>query len=604
MNVDSEVTPGHLESSQQAFVRAIVKAIAVLALALLPSLFLFYPFLHSWYRATSDATSLPPTIPDPLAEDLLLDAFIVRDASMSPDNTDYAKIENELLKRLSTKEGDRISYSVFGTDTFPPIIPAPSDRTEEVDAQRSATVNVSFKTTNFANLFDKLLSAVRDDRVAQKETRRAPHADAIFIISDGVPDLSEGALHCPRPEELFIPSEVVDKFDALIHQRYATQEEIYVRLILGGNKNEGCASTIEQAWLNALGKVSGPVNFRVLSLPDLTPNGKLSEGDLDRALEKKLEKDLLQPLRRQPRIVLYLMPFQEVERVKLDTGEVFSIQYAVQSFLRGGTLRVPFGNLEETKSVTTKGKDEVAIVEVARLHTLYDPNISATLPKSQPEIEVPSPPSGKLWGPVKKGSIYMKLEHPNYLVDSSTYHLRLSIDSESALEVQPSEPISTPPCSYARVKSAVRRNLGSMKSITIIVGLTFTFGVLFWTLAGQNNPHRWVDQLCRNVEIVFIENWKPWIIALITCLFPMSIAGIICAPRPTILYVAISLAAVFNFLSFYMEGSKIYPHRSPTTANGEEISQAKASMMLNLFLHGVQGVVLPLIIEGTAKQLF
>jgi hypothetical protein len=604
-----ESLPGETASGQRNFLRAFVKTLAMLFVVLLPAFILFYPFLHRWLDGTTRGTPAPLDIPDPPAENLLLDSFIVRDASRSTDDTQYKRIEEELLKRLSTKEGDRISYSVFGTDTFPPLIPAPAESHHGVAAQQLATRNTTFSTTDFANLFNKLSDAIRRDREAQREeekeeSQRPHHADAVLIISDGVPDLTPGALHCPKDDEPFISPEIIDAFDTLVHQKYATQEPLYVRLLIAGTEGE-CDSSIKQAWKTALGKVSDPVTFRALSYSDLAADASTSS---DLATDGSnswgnIERELLESLRRQPRVILSLRPVQEEERVKLDSGQVFSVQYAARSFLRGGSLHVQYGSVEERES-GAGGEDGVTVVEAARLHAIHDPHLSSTQPDSQPTIVASPPPQDRLWGPIKKGSIYLKPESPGKLADSSTYQLRLSIASESAFEVLPTEPIPLVPCSYAHSKNETRKAIGSIKYVPMSIGIVFFVGVLLWAFAEPKNSGHWTTKVRQVTETVFIANWKPWMIALIAFLLPMSIAGMICAPRPAFLYVAFALAGVFNFLSFYLEGSKKYPrHNAATGVDGESDGVSK-SMWLNLSFHCAQGVCLPLMIEATAKQIF
>jgi len=538
--------------------RKVFEGIVIAGLAAGLLLFLIWPYFTIKSKGLKRAAQ---------REDYLLDCFIVRDASMShrPESQkDYDNIEAEILQHLSTDDGDRISYSLFGGETVPEEgIPLPAPSKAEIEAQIKVTQNkLIFKKTDFEMLFDRLRETIYRDRESQAATKRDPHADAIVILTDGIHDPTESdSKRCPTDDEDYIPDEVVRAFDALIKTNYKTHEAIYVRLVLVGTP--ACPSDIKGEWERRL----GPKGLEVLSYAELSNAPNLGQA-------------LLKPLRRHARVVLQLDPLKDEERRRLDNGDKFKIEYGVQSFLRGGEFRID-------SAVLVNDEDNEL-----KLQALRNSSVFSTDADHNPIISAPSPASQRLLGKLKRGEdFYLEPASASaarrFLSESEVYSLQLSI---SALE-KPApglSPVSIEydslkigPCDRAHRKSQVRERLKLPGALSLILACLFLSGSSAWwaTLKSPDATRR--QRLNARLERLFVRPYKRWTGAFLILLVPMTV-GVSCLHKLGPMGVCVIMC--LSLLAFFSE-----KFRSSTTAH--------------LVLRVAEIAALPLVIEWAGGYL-
>lgn len=480
-----------------------------------------------------------------------LDGFLVRDASGSVDPEHYGRIEQEILDHLSARDGDRISYSVFGSDTIPEEILPPSADENSIAAQRQNAGQDAHKisgTTDFERLFDRLREAIRKDREQQKATQREPHADAIIILSDGVPDLTPDNQPCPVPNQEFISDQIVDAYDALINSSYATHEAIYVRLILVGAPRL-CGPRIKEEWERRL----GPIGLEVLSYSEIGSD---------------LRDKLLRPLRRHPRILFRIGKLKDQERRKLDQGERFSVQFSARSFLKGGELRI-----ESAMLIDEKNRE-------LPLHALRNSQISPTEWGHHPVFIIESPASGKLLGPtldreefyLQSDSSFVPLESEKYRLEVKAYVLEQPASGRTIPSVE-IDPVEVLPCNKAEQKRQVRSRLRIPGTLSLALAGFFGLGALAWYSTGR------VPRIQASLEGFFVVPYKRWIWLFLFLLIPVSL-GFLALGKVWLF----SGLLVLGYLLFQLEGSK----RSPSA---------------RLIFRLVEFAALPLITEVAAQYL-
>lgn len=456
-----------------------------------------------------------------------LDCFLVRDASGSVDPRHYTvleELEEEILGRLSTKDGDRISYAMFGGDVVPGGVQPPSSDEAGIAAQRQLAEREARNvagTTDFERLFDRLRDAIREDRLRQKATKREPHADAVIILSDGVPDLTPDLEPCLASDRELISDEIVSSYDALINSFYATQEAIYVRLILVGAPPE-CGPKIQQQWERRL----GPMGLEVLSYSEIGISG--------------VGESLLRALRRHPRILLRIENLQDQERSQLDRGERFSAQFTARSFLAGGTLRI------ESASLVGKGN------RALRLHALKNSRVSATEDGHNPVFPIPSPEPGKLLGaPVDREEFYLEAESSFVPLESETYRLlvKASVLEQPGPSVEV-DPVEVPPCHKAGQKSQVRERLKGPVFLSAALASAFVLGVLAWFVSRKGTRFQgWL-------EGIFVLPYQRWLYLFLLVFLPVFV-GIVGLQRPW--PIACCVVLVLSFVLFLLEGFRQSP---------------------------------------------
>jgi len=543
----SEAIRGELETDPAEVFRKYLPGVCGAAVALCLSAYLLLPLFQS--------PKAPGTGSGGQAS-YNLDCFLMRDSSGSADLLHYGSIEQEILSHLSTKGGDRISYAVFGSGTVPEEVEPPSADQTSIRAQRQLASEEAHRisgTTDFALLFDRLRDAIRVDRQRQKATKREPHADAVIILSDGIPDLTPDNQRCPRPGEELIPDDIVDSYKALMNSLYATQEAIYVRLILVGTPSL-CGPRIKEEWERRL----GPEGLEVISYSEIDSVPHLGE-------------KLLRPLRRHPRVLLRIGSLKDQERRKLDRGDKFSVQFSAQSFLKGGTVRI-----ESAALVGEEGRQ-------LPLHALKNSRVSSTDSRHFPVILVPSPAAEMLWGePVDQEELYLQPDHASAdfePIESETYQLLVKASvleqPEPGLPVPSveSDPIEIRPCNKAEQKKLVRERLKLPGMLSLALAGFFSLGALAWFAT------RKTSRLHAFLEGVFILPYRRWVWVFFFLLIPVSLGFL--GLGKTWLF---SVLLVLGYLLFLLERSK----RSPAA---------------HLAFRLIEFIALPLITEVAAQYL-
>lgn len=479
-----------------------------------------------------------------------LDCFLVRDASGSVDPQHYESIEKEILNHLSTRDGDRISYARFGADVVPGGVQPPSADEAGIAAQRQLAeqeARAVSGTTDFERLFDRLRDAIRDDRQRQKATQREPHADAILILSDGVPDLTPDRQPCLASDQELISDEIVESYRALINSLYATQEAIYVRLILVGAP-AACGPRIQEQWERRL----GPEGLEVLSFSEVGSMPGLGER-------------LLKPLRRHPRILLRIADLADQERKKMDRGERFSVQFSARSFLAGGRMRI------ESASLIGRGGREL------RLHALKNSHVHTTEDGHHPEFSIPPPEPGKLLGPpVNREEFYLEAESSFVPLESEAY--RLLVKASVLQQPGPSvevEPAEVPPCYKAGQKSRVRDRLRLPAFLSAALAGVFGLGALAWFVTWR------VPRVHAFLEGFFVVPYRKWIFLFLVLFVPVA-AGIAGLGKPW--PIACCVVLILSLVLFRLEGFR----ESPTA---------------HLIFRVVEFAALPLVTEVAAQYL-
>jgi hypothetical protein len=484
------------------------------------------------------AEAPPPAswvIPDPPSrlDEFLLDCFVVRDASGSPDTTHYAQVEEAIFAHLNLTgdetKSDRVSYALFGDDTRPQRIPALTPWPESLAAYREVSTAQRFQKTDFARLFTRLREAIRRDREARPRTRPS-HADSVFIISDGVPDPTGHNRPCPSPEDRgeFISDDVVTRFDALVHGYYPTQEPIYVHLILIGSSSQ-CRRDIRTEWERRIGGIAAPGEFQVQEFSAESP------------------EDILARLRQQPRIIFSLQPLQDEERINLDNERKFSIEYSAQAYGKGGNISISsasiYAHLDEQGGSTDK--------EVIRLDVSSNRYVDSTEDEGHVVISPPAPASRQdILGRTRKGSIYLEPKFRDFEhSELSTYQLRLNYKSDVDVEFRPTS-LSITPCFSANQRQASRERLRQVAFLSSVIGLLFAAGLFLWVAY----PASWPAQ---QVQKLLVEPHAFWFCVIIPLALALAIGGVAAQEKAT---------AAAGFLVAPGAGYALWKVRSPVSS--------------------------------------
>ena len=482
-------------TSEQQFEQYLPRVLRFLV-ALATITYFFIYLLAPWYPRQNDPDSENHPVRS-VSEDFLLDCFLLSDASISSRNSDYRIIAQDIRSRLKPGAGDRISFAYFGTGTVPNPIQPPSSNPSSIDAQMQHAPP-TFHTTDFAGLFYQLQETIRDDRLAQAAVDRSPHADTILILTDGIPDLTSKPSHCPDPNYEFISDQIVKAFRTLLNSSYATQEPIYVRLILAGAPPE-CESSIKGQWEKRLGWMPPRGAFQVLESSDL----------------QNIDNSLLKPMRRQPRVILSLS-YKDHARRRLDLSEDFMLQYSARSLLRGGEVRIKSGIIADEK-----GNERL------QLHALKDCDSSPIEDDSVATINVPDPPSDgtSLLGPSVRGSICFRPvdRHGGNLSELARYSLQLQFASETPVEINPSN-FALEPCHHANQRSEAESRLQTLGIWLFIIGLIFSIGTLLWYMTRKAALGSKWKKLSDLIKKSLILPHHIWFAVLIIFLVPMATA--------------------------------------------------------------------------------
>jgi hypothetical protein len=547
----------------QAFQNLLPPLTEVLAFLLILGIlgaYLFWPWIKDVQRAR---------VLEPSDEDYGLDCFILRDASKSPKTEAYDHAERQILDYLSVRYGDRISYAFFGADVLPKPIPIPSSDAGSIEDQRQVAGKNKqiYTTTDFAFLFGELRKTIEKDRQAQAATKRKGHVDVAIILSDGIPDLSPKKMGCPVPGQEFIPDGVITSFDALMKGPYATQERIYVRLVLIGGEFQRCTSDIQVEWERAL----GPKGLEVISY------SKIGTGALG--------DELLKPLKRHSHIALKLHPLEDAQRRLLDQGERFSVAYNARSVGEGGELRVLSGTLVD---------DQQREME---LNAFRNRTIKTTHPEHLPIIRVPSPDNGEALGKTIRSDgdfIYLEPDasedSADFLSEQSTYALNLKVAVASHPNIQKLTPIVDPdpptlriePCNQAEKKRLGRLRLQPLFLGSIVLSGIFLIGSLAWyTTKGASGETR-LGRLNGALERAVVLPYKRWFEALIILLSLMTL-GVFFLEEPLLLMICVMI--IISSALFLL-------------------SSLRESQTAHMLVRLAEFMALPLIIEGAAHYLF
>lgn len=453
-----------------------------------------------------------------------LDCFLVRDASGSIDPQHYEVLEDEILGHLSTRGGDRISYSRFGSDIVSGGVPPPSDDEGAITAHRRLAqqgAHTVAGTTDFERLFDRLRKAIQNDRERQRATKRKPHADAIIILSDGIPDLTPDQESCPDSGREFISDEIVEAYDAMINSHYATREAIYVRLILVGAPSE-CGPEIQSQWERRL-------SARGLEVLAYSATGGMPG----------LGERLLTSLRRHPKIFFQISGLKDEQRRRMDRGERFSVQFTAHAFRAGGTVRV------ESASLVGQGGSELD------LHALRNSQVSSTKDGHNPVFAVPSPEPSALWGPsVDQEEFYLEPESSFVSLESETYRLlvKASVLERPGQSVE-IDPVEVRPCHKAGQKSRVRERLKLPVSLSVSLAAIFLLGSLSWYVSPKGNARSWLEDF-------FVVPYRRWLYLFLLLFLPVFV-GVVGLQKPW--PIACCVVLILCFVLFLLEGFRKSP---------------------------------------------
>ncbi len=500
--------------------------------------------------------------PETNLHDNLLDCFLLRDDSASPSTLAYDGLEQAVFSQLSLtgddSNSDRFSYASFGSETRPRLIPRPSPERKSLLAYRGTLGKYPrFRTTDFALLFREISSAIRRDREAHAASQRAPHADSVIIVSDGVPDLSGSDRECPSTEREFISDDIIEKFDALIHGYYPTQEPIYVRLILAGIA-AGCDYDIKGEWERRLAGRAGPGVFEVIAYPGRSGSGGGPAADL-------------LPLRHQPRMVLTLAPPKNKQRRNLDSGEVFSVQYSARSYRGDFTAIVEAGSIFD-------GLGQ----EVASLQVMNDPEKLPGDSDSQVVISTKAPLAGdEFFGAAARGSLYM-IKVPNSsqkISEYATYQLRLKLSTRVDVEVMPPS-LSIEPSFGAKQRLISKERLSRAVWLPTCIGLAL-FVILGFCAILPSTLGKEIG-LVGIVERLLVTPRIFWACLLGSLTFPMLVCVAV-TEGPAI--GVLGAGMLFGLLMFVVERN---------WEDGRFI----------VLLRSIEFIVLPLLVEGVANYLF
>lgn len=515
---------------------------AVVFIALL--LYILYPLVPDEERPIEDQI-VPPSRG---GEANLIDCFILRDASASPDTARYLEIEQAIFANLHLEAGDRVSYATFGGETRPNPIAPPSRDLASLASQRSLARLPPFATTDFALLFSRLRDTIMRDREANLAVRRPPHADAVVILSDGIPDLTPGREECSSIQGGFTDA-LTASFRELITGLDPRQEPLFVRLILVGSPPL-CAPQIRAEWERRFGGLFRRNTFRVVSASE-SPD---------------LVRELFDSLRSEPRIFVSLKDLQDDERRRMDRGEEFSLQYSARSLLRGGAVTI--------KTATVLGKFGDRMVELRRFHVKPSPYTSSTEERGV-RIEVASPAAHELLGPPVSGSIYLEPAlSPNSLSELKSYELQLGTEGTHRVEVLPPS-LPVPHCRAAGLKLDIGRRLRCVLWLPLSIGSVFLLAMVYWLWKPKST-------LSQRIEKCLVAPHHEWFWLTVILLVPMA-TGVIGSSRlvTATMAVALAMAIVLAVL-----------HRTqPSTG-------------LLLMLRAIEFIVLPLLIEGAASRIY
>jgi hypothetical protein len=287
----------------------------------------------------------------------------------------------------------------------------------------------------------------------------------------------------------------------LINSDYDTPEPIYVRLILTG---ERCHETILAAWQSTLGGIK---------LRNPAPAGSPKTFDVLSELKsvKDVEKQLLLPLHRNPRIKLMLKPLKADQRRLLDEGKTFSVHYEARSFLKGGhvivnggcltkylpTAKQPENQREADLDTAGSGLNHPASGEDAEeIHgevltddcppdgiklIAIDPNIPSS---TEASFDVLPPEDRELEGRPWLGAINLSL-HPDAkveILEFSTYQLQLTAKQPPTIETLP---LLLEPCNDAQRRRLILKRAIAIACVAAGTFLLFFLGFLLWRLTGS-----------------------------------------------------------------------------------------------------------------------
>jgi hypothetical protein len=432
--------------------------------------------------------------------DNLLDCFIVRDVSKSPNSSRYDTFQREILSYLRTKKGDRISYAQFAGDTFPRDIQPPSQNLKAIDeAIKGLSKREASSKTDFALLFNRLRDTIARDRNANVAVNREPHSDVVIILSDGVPDAQGRNWNCPseveEAGEKFIPQDVRDAYESLVSSKYATNEPLLVYLILAGEK-AGCSPRILQEWQVAL----GPLGLHVVPYAEL-PN------------DPNLGPILFSSVDRQA--CIYLMPaaksLRDEERMKFDRGETFSIQYSAFSRLSQGSVKARYAKL-----IDHSGK------EVATLFALNDPLASTSDPQSRVRITVDGPSDeDEIRGPAETATAFFRFDAQDFknaiISPKEIYTLRLIPEPLAIGEIGYDVLLDT--SSSAKRKEVLEARLTWMiivSGVLVLIYLICLFGFHFWGGA-------LTERLQERIHKIIVAPVRLWVMAGIVLLVVFAV---------------------------------------------------------------------------------
>lgn len=432
-----------------------------------------------------------------VGEDNLLDCFIARDVSKSPNHQHYNRIEQEILNHLNQGEGDRISYVQFDSETYPSQIQPPTTSPTVLAAQRKTVARgKSSNRTDFAMLFDRLREAIARDRETNNAPSREPHADVVMILSDGVPDPRGTNWQCPsdfaQAGEMFIPAEVRKAFEALASTRYATHETTLYYLVLAGEQ-AGCSPQIAQEWSRALGRFG----LKVVSYTELQEDPNLGP-------------HLFAPLQRHKSIHLVPMAtfLDHQEREKFDAGYRFYAQYRAFSHLADEPVTIRLARLLDAKET-----------QLATLFVLNDPRASTSDPQSRLRIPVQSPEAGKLRGPVETATAFFEFDRSEY------ENAQISPDQEYKIQLlaETADVRVAPLClitsGSAQKKAAVRTRLAVLRNASLAIICSYLVLLVVFVLGEARLGARlrpWGDR-------ILIEPMKTWAVAFAILLVMLAL---------------------------------------------------------------------------------
>ena len=437
----------------------------------------------------------PPTVKElqqaePFAAPTPLDWYILRDASGSVTSTEYDALEEAIRGRFCARSGDRVVRAYFGS--WPHSLSAPLDLYPALSGGPSSPEFTN--ETNFGLLFDAIRKAIRDERNAAHAGHRAHNADAVVIITDGIPDVAaQGPLVEPSNPR-FIGKEVVKAFNDLVDERlYCTREPIEVRLALLGVRKTYSAATIKQAWdnsiLGAAGPSSRPEHFVAFAANNL----------------KQLESLLFNSLARTPRASVVLTAVGDDARRDLDHKRIFSVKYEARAHIKGGSFAIDRGELNDPVTHTS-----------IKLRVMKDQNYDPPTPTEQTNqlvIDVPNPEPGNLVGEPVPGSIYLRpldgMAAP--ISKYATYDLFLTPVSRGGVATAVIPALRLGSTEETQVKSEVKTRLLWPFGLLFALLSLFCIGAFLWVKTSDARSGRW-RKLHAFLDRRVIDAYLAWLV--------------------------------------------------------------------------------------------